>query len=301
DAIFREFVNEQLLITAQNYMEEVNALFGAAALCYTNYTNCYVDGGLINLVQPFIKYIEEKGGEIQYRNPILSIEKVEEKYLVHNKKETLSSEYFISGLPINNTLSLYKSLPAKKFNNKLMSSPQLNSAFQMGIGFYSDQKFDTIHHQLHLRTPLPGTKSDSIFVSLNHPEDTNRCDLKGTRVMSVSTHLKDPVNNMIDKKEAERAVIVELVKQGFLQEEDILYKHASTQKSWEKWTGRAFGFVGGYPQFKNIKPWQMIGSKLDNHKAYICGDTTYPGQGIPGVTLSGIIASNRLKDDWLKK
>ena len=34
---FVEFVNEQLLITAQNQIEEVNFLFGATALCYTNF------------------------------------------------------------------------------------------------------------------------------------------------------------------------------------------------------------------------------------------------------------------------
>lgn len=59
---FAAFVNEQLLITAQNHMSQVNALFGATALCYTNYPNYYLDGGLLNLVNPFVKYIESKGG-----------------------------------------------------------------------------------------------------------------------------------------------------------------------------------------------------------------------------------------------
>ncbi|MFT6883083.1 MAG: phytoene dehydrogenase-like protein, partial [Marinoscillum sp.] len=52
---FRRFINEQLLITAQNHSEEVNFLFGAAALCYTNYGNYYIDGGLSNLVTPIVE------------------------------------------------------------------------------------------------------------------------------------------------------------------------------------------------------------------------------------------------------
>jgi len=126
----------------------------------------------------------------------------------------------------------------------------------------------------------------------------SRCDDKATRVASISTHLPDPANTLIDKNQCEAEILSVLDSNGYIHPKDIIYKHASTQKSWEKWTSRSFGFVGGYPQFKNIKPWQMIDSRLDKHKAYICGDTTYPGQGIPGVILSGIIAFEKLKQDW---
>jgi len=298
DPLFGEFIDEQLLITAQNHKDEVNALFGAAALCYTNFTNCYVDGGLINLVQPILNYIEQNEGMISLRNPIRSVSK-NGKYLIDTKKEKYTCEYFISGLPINNTVELYKGNYVNKIRKKLMPSTKLHSAFQMGIGFKSNKEFEAIHHQIHLEKPLLGTDSKSIFLSLNHPADDSRCDLAGTKVASISTHLQNPESNIFDKKATEDAVIAELEVLGFLKKEDIVYQHSSTQESWKKWTGRAFGFVGGYPQFKVIKPWQMLDARLDGHKAYHCGDTTYPGQGIPGVTLSGIIAYNKLKQDWL--
>ena len=295
---FLEFIDEQLLITAQNRRQEVNALFGSAALCYTNFTNCYVDGGLINLVQPFIDYLTNNGGDLLLRNPIINVVK-KNHYVITTKKEKLTADYFISGIPINNTINLYKGKYLKNVQKKLLPSEKLNSAFQMGIGFKSRKKFDTIHHQIHLNKPLSGTKSDSIFISINHEEDYTRCDEPGTRVASVSTHLNNPENNIFDKNLTEKEIIETLESHGILKQEDIIYQHSSAQKSWEKWTGRAYGFVGGYPQFKKIKPWQMIDSRLDGHKAYLCGDTAYPGQGIPGVTLSGIIAFHKLKQDWL--
>lgn len=97
----------------------------------------------------------------------------------------------------------------------------------------------------------------------------------------------------------ERAVLDELIKRDFIKESNVKYYHSSSPKSWAKWTGRKWGFVGGYPQFMNIKPWQMLDSRLDGHKAYQVGDTVYPGQGIPGVALSGIIAVEKMKTDWL--
>lgn len=294
---FVDYVNEQLLITAQNHASEVNVLFGATALCYTNYSNYYIDGGLLNLVNPIIDYIKDKGGEITLRNPVLEVKR-SDKYLIQSRQGSFETDYLISGLPINDTVQIYQNGYQSKYEYKIMDSKKLNSAFQMGIGFRSDKKFDCVHHQIHLDKPLSGTGSKSIFVSLNHNEDHSRCDEPGTRVASISTHLPDPGNLIVSGEEIELEIIDALEQKGFLNREDIVYKHSSTQKSWQKWTGRAFGFVGGYPQFKNIKPWQMIDSRLDGHKAYICGDTTYPGQGIPGVVLSGIIAAEKLRNDW---
>lgn len=297
--LFVDFVNEQLLITAQNHHEEVNVLFGATALCYTNYGNYYVDGGLLNLVNPFVKYIAEAGGEVSLREPVISVVKEADGYKVTTKKRTIFCDYLVSGIPLNNTLDIYNNGYAEKVKSKLLHSDRLNSAFQMGIGFKSTRKFDTIHHQIHLDTPLPETGSKSIFVSLSHPEDGSRSDAPGMMVASVSTHLPDPERTIVDNTKAEAAVIEKLEALGFLRQSDIVYMHSSSPKSWQKWTGRAYGFVGGYPQFMDIKPWQMQDARLDGHKAYICGDTAYPGQGIPGTTLSGIIAYEKLASDWL--
>ncbi|WP_020531556.1 phytoene desaturase family protein [Flexithrix dorotheae] len=298
---FVDFINEQLLITAQNHMEEVNVLFGATALCYTNYSNYYVDGGLINLVNPFIDYLQEKNGELQLRTEVTSIEKNENGYQIYTKKEgEYRCKYLISAIPINNTLPLFKNGTLKKVKEKILGSKSLNSAFQMGIAFKNSNPAPIIHHQIHLETPLNQVGAKSIFLSLNHPEDTSRSQESGISVASVSCHIADPENNYIHHKEkVEKEIIHKLESLDFLQKENIVYQHSSTAKSWQKWTKRAFGFVGGYPQYMHIKPWQMNDARLDQDKAYICGDTTYPGQGIPGATLSGIIAVEKLTRDHL--
>ncbi|MCE7990462.1 MAG: NAD(P)-binding protein [Roseivirga sp.] len=296
---FVAFVNEQLLITAQNHMSEVNALFGATALCYTNYPNYYLDGGLLNLVRPFVKYIEDRGGQVVLRESVNKIERNAEGYgLTCVKGQEYEAEYLISGIPINNTLEMMSEESKQHLQDKVMESEQLNSAFQLGIGFKPHKEFDTIHHQVHLDSPLVETGSASLFISLSHPQDDQRSDKPGMMVMSVSTHVSDPLNKMINSERTEKAVIDVLISKGFLRQEDIAYQHSSAPKSWAKWTGRKWGFVGGYPQYMSIKPWQMLDARLDKHKAYLVGDTVYPGQGIPGVTLSGIIAVEKMSWDW---
>ncbi len=299
---FVDFVNEQLLITAQNHIKEVNVLFGATALCYTNYTNYYMPGGLLNLVNPLIQYLENRGSQIVLREPALKILPEKHFYTVEGKHQIYRAPIVISAIPINNTLDIFANdRLVQKYRSKVLGSESLNSAFQMGFVTKRKKQFDCLHHQIHLKQPLPYTQSDSIFLSLSHPEDRLRC---GTDEMvgSVSTHIHHPSKRIIhDKHIVEEVVFDTLEMHDFIRREDIIYHHSATPKAWKKWTGRSWGFVGGYPQLMRIKPWQMIDARLDHKGAYLCGDSTYPGQGIPGACLSGIVAFEKMKLDGALK
>ncbi len=301
--LFVDFVNEQLLITAQNSIEEVNILFGCTALCYTNFGNYYVKGGLINLVQPICDFIESKGGKVLMRVGAESVTSVNDHYEVTlNRKgegQVLKAKKVISGIPINNTLEIFQSEKLnQKYESSILKSDKLVSAFGMGIGFNSDKEFDCLHHQIHLEKPLPFCNSNSIFISLNHPTDNSRTPEKGQYVANISTHVHHPEEHYeFDRTIVENIIFETLEKRGFFKRKAVVYHHSYMPKSWENWIYRKYGFVGGYPQYMSIKPWEMLDARLDKKGAYICGDTTYPGQGIPGATLSGIIAYEKLKRD----
>lgn len=303
---FVNFVNEQLLITAQNYADEVNVLFGATALCYTNYTNYYVMGGLINLVNPLVEYLKSKDGEVLFRHNVVAIRSKNKGYEVTVQVsgkpmlQTFFCRYLICAIPLNNVLALFEQAK-KRLVQQAMLSLQLNSAFQLSIGFEWEEIPRSLHHQVHLNAPLPQIGSRSFFVSFSHPNDATRADQQGHGAISISTHLKNPEKNLeVDKPLLEKIILTKLEEIGLLKECQIRYRHSATATTWQKWTGRQWGFVGGYPQTKHIKPWQMVEARLDGNRAYLCGDTAYPGQGIPGVILSGIIACQKLKNDWGK-
>ncbi|WP_416866162.1 MAG: phytoene desaturase family protein [Imperialibacter sp.] len=294
---FVAFVNEQLLITAQNRMGEVNVLFGATALCYTNYGNYYLDGGMVNLVNPLVDYIESMGGVVALRCRAEKITTAGERYIINSSKGIFESKYVIGAIPINNLREVFPQI--QRNEAKDMPSKMLNSAFQLSIGFRPRKHFDAIHYQIHLHAPLSGIKSKSIFLSLSHPLDETRSDVEGLMVASVTTHIPHPGGTEIASDILEKEIIDTLEHHGFLRRKDIVYKHNSGPKAWEKWTGRKWGFVGGYPQYMKIRPWQMLNARLGPKRAYLCGDTAYPGQGIPGTVLSGIIAAEKLSRDWL--
>ncbi|MEM6723260.1 MAG: NAD(P)/FAD-dependent oxidoreductase [Bacteroidota bacterium] len=301
DPVFLDFVNEQLWITAQNEAPEVNALFGGTALCYTNFGNYYLDGGLITLSNTLVDYIKSKGGEVIVRASVDQVISVNGHYEVHytERKATkvLKTKNVVSGVPLNNTIELYQGKHLAKAK-KVLPATKLVSAFSTGIGFKTTQQFECIHHQIHLPEGLPGLESGSIFLSLNHPGDNTRTPEGDFAVGSITTHIYNPDPEAeYPIPEIEAYIVKTLEEKGFLKKEDIVYLHSSTPRSWENWTGRKFGAVGGYPQYLKIKPWQLADARLDHKGAYICGDTTYPGQGIPGTCLSGLIAYEKMRID----
>ncbi|GGK81337.1 phytoene desaturase family protein [Rufibacter glacialis] len=297
---FVAFVDQQLLITAQNDHTQVNALFGATALCYTLFGNYYVPGGLRQLGEQVATYLEEQGSQMMYRRLVKEIQPAPEGgYRVLTDKGEVHADYVVCGLPLNNVVSLFQDQAVqKKLANYLLPAHQVNGALTWGIVFERSATTPTVlHHQIHVPGGVPFLKSESIFISLSHPEDQQRAPI-GTCVASVSTHVRNPKDTWVEqKKELEKWVLEFLADRGFFEPTQVQFVQAATPGAWLEWTGREWGQVGGYPQYQHIKPWQMKDARLDGEGAYLCGDTVYPGQGIPGVCLSGIIAAHKLLRD----
>lgn len=296
---FVDFVNEQLLITAQNYLHEVNELFGATALCYTLYGNYYVSGGLINMVKPLVSYLTSQESVIKYGQEVLQVQRTGGAYQVRTRKGLFTSRYVISGIPLNNTLDLFD-LSAKKqqqLQQYTLGSEQLNGAFTMALVLKPEEAKTILHHQVHVPGGVPFVSSRSVFISFSQSGDTLRAP-NGEILASISTHVPHPQQLQIEQKqEVEEAILLVLEERGLINKKNVLSVESATPGAWQFWTRRAYGAVGGYPQYSHIKPWRMKDARLDHQGAYLCGDTVYPGQGIVGVCLSGIIAAEKLLQD----
>lgn len=297
---FIRFVDEQLMITAQNTHTQVNVLFGATALCYTNFGNYYLPGGMRNLVDRLTTFIESKNGQIHFREGVVRLLIKKNGISLRTSKAQYPFDAVVSAVPLNNLSDLLEEGPLKNgLTARSMGSEMLSSALQLGIGFRPHRSYDCLHYQLHLAEALPGIGSKSIFLSLHPANDTNRAP-EGHMAASVSTHWPNPQGRQLaDRTASEQLILQTLEKHDLILQDHIHYLHSSGPKSWEKWTGRKWGFVGGYPQYKHIKPWQMQGARLLKHRLYACGDSTYPGQGIPGAVLSAQCAYKKMQIDGL--
>lgn len=130
---------------------------------------------------------------------------------------------------------------------------------------------------------------------------------KQERVLNISTHT-DPekwfrLNGDYDqiKKAAENQILKILKKRWpYFRDAEIKLSFSGTPITWSNWVFRRKGRVGGLPQSmgRSILDWSP--NKTPFKGLYLAGDTVYPGQGIPGVTLSGINVYHRIKQNHKK-
>jgi len=294
---FRRFIDEQLMITAQADASEVPFLFGAAGITYTNYSNYYVEGGLLEMIRVLQEYITSRGGQVLTRNKVTSVvRRPDGLYDVTTAAgRVYRSRLVYSNLPVWNMKELTGGALQAYFTGQSDRYSRAWGAFTMGVVTTDSYAEDmTLHHQIHLDQPMPFTGARSFFVSMSRRGDHARAP-EGYRAMNVSTHTPAEdwflLNGSYDRvKQASQDFLLQAMRNklpGF-DAAELVTAFASTPVTWQNWVYRKNGRVGGIPQ-------QMQRSVLDWSPAvtpfrglFMCGDTVYPGQGIPGVTLSGI-------------
>ncbi|TVQ65362.1 MAG: FAD-binding protein [Balneolaceae bacterium] len=308
-AFFR-FLDEQLMISSQAHSHETPFLFGAPAITYTNYTNYYVPGGLLEMVRSVQEVLEQTGGVLKTRTKVASIRKRGELWHAESEKgERFRGRAVVSNLPVWNMADLTPGKMKSYFRREAERYDQAWGAFTMGI--VTDDVYPeeiTLHHQIHIdpQERVEGLDSDSLFVSFSAPEDEKRSK-NGKRVLNVSTHADpDYWLSLNGSYETGKARVQEAVTRvlrtklpGFDKAEiDVIF--SSTPVSWGNWVYRYKGRVGGIPQSMNRSLLDWTPAKTPFGGLYLCGDTVFPGQGIPGVTLSGINVYYRIKEDFKK-
>ncbi|MFN5372557.1 MAG: phytoene desaturase family protein, partial [Bacteroidia bacterium] len=282
---FRQFIEQQLLITAQNTSAEVNLLFGAAALCYTNYPNYSLPGGMVSLVKAFADSIVSNGGHVLYRTEVQKITRsTNNRWEIRSGDLVFKSKDLVSAIPLHNFNSLIDSSIGKV---KIEEGNRLNSALQFNAILRHWSGGDVLHHQVHTKDGL-----SSVFFSLSEATDVLRAK-EGLRVLSATSHAHLMGDIAVDKYEWAQQVIELAEHRNLFNRGDLIDYHVSDASNWQQWTGRYRGFVGGIPQFKQIKPW-MMNPQQKGSNLFFCGDSVYPGQGIPGVVLSGWQVAGRI-------
>ncbi|NGP87019.1 phytoene desaturase family protein [Fodinibius halophilus] len=301
---FRRFVNEQLMITAQSSAKETPFLFGAAALTYTNYSNYYVPGGLINMIHEIRDFILKKGGEVKTKCAVEQINRTAKGYHVHTAESSCQAPVVLSNIPVWNMPYITSGEIKDYFTDESEEYQQAWGAFTMGVVTNDNYpKNLPLHHQLHFRDSEAPKEidSNSIFVSFSHSKDQQRAE-KGKRVLNISMHTQPDFWFIDDQKEYEKRkrevskYIVRKLDQllpGF-HSGDIIEQFSATPYTWQNWVYRKKGRVGGIPQSmaRSLTDWMPAETPFPG--LFLCGDTVFPGQGIPGVALSGINASKRI-------
>ena len=291
----RQFIDGQLLISAQTTSKWANALYAASALDLARRGIAHMQGGIGTISKQLAEAVQQQGGKLLYRQEVTGILRAEGRPLeVHTKRGAhYDADLVIANLPPWDVARLlpghlpgaFKQIPRQPENGW--------GAFTLYIGLDGSQLEPDfpLHHQVILGEPLG--EGNSIFLSLSPTWDKSRAP-EGMRALTISTHTNlsfwwNLFDNGRSTYEAVKASYTERV----LAAAEVAIPGLGamvklilpgTPVTFQRFTRRTRGWVGGFPQtslLNNYGP--RLGKDL-----WMVGDSIFPGQSTAAVALGGL-------------
>jgi len=279
DQDFVELVNGILLISAQAPSDKIPFIVGAMALSYPRETYA-IYGGMKGLMDFFQLELNKLGVHLHLKSKVKTILN---KGIELSDHERISADRLIVNLPIWNLSELSEGSLRKVFSKESQKRPGSWGAFTIYFGAKSN--VNDLYHQIHLNHPV----IKNYFVSFSIPGDELRAPL-GYQAVSISTHV-------YAEEEINREMISKIIMDDFIkrfQVEDIKFLTTGTPKTFERYTGRKNGFVGGLPFLYGTNPQSLLSPVTKFKDIYRVGDTVFPGQGLCGVVAGALQLHYRL-------
>jgi phytoene dehydrogenase-like protein len=293
----RLLVDAQLLISAQTPSARANALYAAAALDLPRRGVVHLPGGMGTLAKTLAAQITRLGGTIHYRQRVTAVRPIAgaSGYRVETAKGlSLQASQVIFNLPSASIQWLLVDAPRRRQSDPAdVPSSDAWSAFCLYLGVEGDGLPDDLplHHQAILGEPLG--EGNSVFLSLSPHWDSARAP-SGHRAVTLSTHtLPHPWWELHRRDPAAFEGRRERYTERLLQAAEaaipgirsrVRFLLPATPLTFERFTLRAGGWVGGYPQTHLLRfEAPRLGRGL-----YRVGDSIFPGQSTTAVALGGL-------------
>jgi C-3',4' desaturase CrtD len=291
----RLFLDGQLLISAQTTSSTANSLYAAAALDLPRRGVVHIEGGIGKIAEILAESVRENGGRVIYRQEVERIESRDSRgYLVETKR---GSKYEADLLVANLTpwnISRLMGDSAKEKLKRLPEQPEQGwGAFMVYAGVDSSAipAGFSLHHQVIQGEPLG--EGNSIFVSISPEWDASRAPA-GKRAITISTHTQlKPWWRLYEQdrtgyESRKRAYLEDILKTvssiipHIRKAADLLLP--GTPVTFQRFTRRERGWVGGFPQVSLFQAW---GPRLKKG-LWMVGDSIFPGQSIAAAALGGL-------------
>ncbi len=314
--LLRQYVDGQLLISAQATSERANALYAAAALDMPRRGVAHVRGGIGKLAEALADAVRRHGGRVHTRQAVTRVAGPRGgTYRVETSKDAVfEAETVVFNLPPHDAAALLvDDAPPKLRRAKLPADGW--GAFMVYVGLQDAVVSPglPLHHQVLAAASamdegegmkgryrkLALGEGNSVFLSLSLPDDAaggaagGARSPAGQRALTISTHTDLNVwwrlfENDPDAYEARKAAMTERVLDAAEVAVPGLRGAAKlilpgTPVSFQHFTHRSRGWVGGFPQTNLFRAW---GPRLGPH-LWLVGDSIFPGQSVLATALGG--------------
>ena len=288
DPLYSELMSGILIISAQTSIRDTPFLVGAMGLSYPAETYAPV-GGMKGLMDFFEKELNHHKVKLQKKTHVQSFG----SKWVKVQDEKIKTDRLILNVPIWNLAALNEGPQKPRLVKEENKHPGFWGAFTVYLGVKGN--FTSLYHQVHLKN----SEVENYFVSFSDPRDHARAP-EGYQAVSISIHVKATDWMHLGHSEYERKkdewgtfIVNDFCRRFGIEETKFIT--FGTPRTFEDYTDRKSGFVGGIPFKYGKNPFGLL-SPVMGENLYRVGDTVFPGQGLCGVVAGALALHRRLTE-----
>lgn len=297
----RRMLDALLLDAMQCESSECAALNGLLTLDVYRQGCQYVMGGLETIAHDLLAYLKTHGHTVHFKRPVqrYCVENGKLVGVVDHKGRIYRADAVVSAIPLASTVKLLGDDAPSDLSKTMTHQPDGWGAVTAYLGV----KDEVVPKDLPLFNLVlkdyasGGHDGNSVFMSMSPAFDLTRAPA-GKRAITLSTHTHarswfgiSPEAYAERKDAAVESLLqaAERVIPNLRQGLEVL--ESGTPWTFERYTRRPFGMVGGVPQTPRTSNLFAVSRHTSLPGLYLAGDSVFPGQGTIGVTLSGMLVA----------
>ncbi|MEO0768631.1 MAG: C-3',4' desaturase CrtD [Cyanobacteria bacterium J06649_4] len=306
----RTFLDMQLKLYSQTTADKTAVLYAATALGVSQAPHglFHLKGSMQVLSDRLVESLQRDGGELHMRHTAEAVDidngQPTQVKITNKKGESWlePADHVVANVTVQNLVRLAEDNKMKGYKKRVEKLEPSSGAFVIYLGV--EQSAIPTDCPPHLQFLYdydgPIAENNSLFVSVSREGDGRAPAGKATVIASSFTEVQqwydcDEDGYRVMKERYTQEAISRLKDYFDLRPEYLVHVEAATPRSFETFTGRENGIVGGIGQkVPTFGPFGFA-TRTPVKNLWLVGDSTHPGEGTAGVSYSAMTAVRQIE------
>ncbi len=251
-------------------------------------------GGMRGFWNSFVDHYRALGGQLKVACRVERIAGTEGRFVLHTRRGLYCARQVVCSLPISLTARIAPVAVGRRLRKYLdRDRKAVGGAVVVFLGVRNDEVAgqEFTHHQLLQDYEQPLGNGNNMFISVSEANDTFSAP-SGHRAVMISTHCDLEAwtdlsaEEYQSQKRAAGRRLIDLARRVHPRlGESALVCEIATPRTFERFTGRLQGAVGGLRQTLANSNLRAIPHESGVRGFWLAGDTTWPGLGTVACVL----------------
>ncbi len=289
----RVYLDALCQITVQVSADEAEAPFALSAMDYLSRGTRHVHGGIGALAVAMARAVEQLGGDVRMSDAVRSLSRDGDVWVADTRRGTVRAKTVVANVLPQRLAAMLGRDPADVASLARKVEDGWG-AVMLYLGVHRDAKLRPEAHHLELVREVgrPFIEGNHAFASISGLDETRGPD--GARTVTVSTHV--PMKKLLAMDDAAQGRYVAAVQRALDDtlrarapelSDAIVHRMTASPRTFERFTGRTAGYVGGVPRRVGLANYQGLWPSPVEPGLYLVGDSVFPGQSTLATAVGG--------------